>query len=393
MNTKLLIEFFLLNAFILEILSVSISSYNLRSFIIKLASLTLLYILIFIHYKVQKPDLSSHLNSSNFKKLLYTLLFLLLIFLLSLTYSENPYYGSLKILNFSIGTIPAVLAFYYLIITFNEVRYKIFFTALFVEIVLLIAAITLMKPFSYDGSTPITLTQWSHVIYGHFTAPVYILFLLALLNTKKKKQIAFFAAGALICFYGTYISGLKSAFYGASLFTAIILIVYLFKKLLSVKSFLIIASVILLSIILMVLTSDKELIQRFNIFDPDFDVVSSTVRLEALKISWDIFDHNPLIGMGFGGFKISGTPLAQNVNYPHNIFAEFGVELGITGLLIFTYVLYLIFSSTQRISFNVTIFFCFALWFALFSKDIPSNVILWLGLAYIGVKEKRFSIS
>lgn len=391
---KLLIEFSLLNAFILNILAVSISSYNPRSFTIKFISVTLLYVLIFIHYKIEKPDLLIHYNSSNFKRLLYTLLLLLLVFLLSLIYSENASYGLLKIINFLIGTIPAVLAFYYLIAAFNKIPYKILFISLFAEVLILITAITIIKPFSYDGSTPITLTQWSHVIYGHFIAPVYILFFLALLNTKKKKYITFFAAGTFACFYGAYISGLKAAFFGIIIFTAFILFFYIFKKLLSIKNFTAIISAIVLSVlfIFFIHPSPEELSQRFNIFSPDFDDVSTIVRLDALKISSDIFIEHPVTGIGFGGFKnYDNILLTNNINYPHNIFVEFAVELGLIGLLIFIYILYLIFTSTQKISFNVTIFFCFALWFAMFSKDIPSNVLLLMGLAFYGID--RFSTS
>ena len=81
---------------------------------------------------------------------------------------------------------------------------------------------------------------------------------------------------------------------------------------------------------------------------------------------------------------------SQTRKYPHNLFLEFAVELGIPGILLCTFLLYIIFSSAKKVSTEVFIFFIFALWLAMFSKDIPTQSLLWIGLAFVGVGREGF---
>ena len=48
-------------------------------------------------------------------------------------------------------------------------------------------------------------------------------------------------------------------------------------------------------------------------------------RIEALRISWELFKDHSFIGVGFGGFK-SYNDFTEFVKYPHNIFVEMAVE-------------------------------------------------------------------
>jgi len=114
-------------------------------------------------------------------------------------------------------------------------------------------------------------------------------------------------------------------------------------------------------------------------------------RLEAWELSLDIIKKYPILGIGLGGFKgYRGIEWTIINKYPHNIFIEMAVEGGIAGLLVLSSLLLLIFKYSYRYLPAISYFLIFTLILALFSKDIATQGLLWIGLVFCGVeKDKR----
>lgn len=393
-------EILLVNLFIANIFIASITNYSLNSFILKAISTIFLFTVIITDCKITQLDLINHLKTRNFKILLLILSFFILIPFISLSYSTNLTFGFQKLISFSISSIPTILAFFYILLTLNNERYRTFIFSTIIISIISVILILIIEPFSYDGSSIKSLTSWSHVIYGRFISSVFIIILFYLLNLKNKKLIPPASLCLSIIIIGIFLSGLRAALLGVIIFTLLILLIYLFQKRLSALNL----SGLLFSIIISLLiintfpAENKMLSNRFNnlqdIEDFRFNYDSPIhTRYNSYDICIEIIKERPFLGTGFGGFRnYNNDYFTKTIKYPHNIFLEFFVELGIPGVLLLLFLLYLIYSSTKKISVEIFIFFLFALWLAMFSKDIPSQSLLWIGLGFLGLKNSRLSI-
>jgi O-antigen ligase len=122
-------------------------------------------------------------------------------------------------------------------------------------------------------------------------------------------------------------------------------------------------------------------------------------RIEALKLSWQMFLDNPVFGVGFGGFKAYNS-VTEFLKYPHNIFIEMAVEGGIVGLLVLSAMLYVLFRSVYRFTkchpefisrSGILSLASYSLLLALFSKDLSSQTVLWIFIAFMGMSSVRGS--
>ena len=399
-SSKYLKEILLVNLFIANVFISSITTYTSSSFFIKTIAAIALWSIIITDIKISKFDFTEHIKTKYFKRLLIILSLFILILLISLSYSYNPSFGFQKLLSLTISTLPTILAFLYLLLTLNKERYYTFIFSIIIISILSVVLILIIEPFSYDGSTGKSLTTWSHVIYGRFISFVYIIILFYLLNLKSKKLIPTVSLFLSVIILGVYLSGLRAALIGIIVFTILILIIYLIQKKLNVINiaFLIASIVISFLTINILSTNDKILTERFNNLQDfkelrfNYDSPIHT-RYNSFDVCIEIIKEKPLLGVGFGGFRdFGGNYFTNAMKYPHNIFLEFAVELGIPGVLLLLFLLYIIFSSARKVSIEVFIFFLFALWLAMFSKDIPSQSLLWIGLGFYGMKDSRLSI-
>ena len=394
---KFIREILLVNLFIANIFIASITNYSLNSFILKAISIVLLWIIIIFDYKAINFDFIDYIKSKHFKKFILVLGLFLLIPLISLSYSYNFKFGLQKFISLPISTIPAILAFLYIVLTLNIIRIQVFILSISVVTMISLALIIMMHPFSYHDMNVKNLTNWSHVIYGRFIGCVYIIILFYLLNIKNKKLILLFSFILSVIIIGIYLSGLRAVIIGISIFTIVILLIKLYQQKIYIANFIGLLTSIIVSFLLIsffspqnnTLTERLENLQdleglRFNNDGPIHS------RFHFYNICFEIIKEKPLLGVGFGGFRnYKNDELTRTRKYPHNIFLEFAVELGIPGILLLLFLLYIIFSATKKISTEILIFFLFALWLAMFSKDIPSQSILWIGLAFYGTKDFR----
>jgi O-antigen ligase len=134
-------------------------------------------------------------------------------------------------------------------------------------------------------------------------------------------------------------------------------------------------------------------------------------RLDSWEVSWEMIKENPLFGSGLGGFRgYNNIEWTNEIKYPHNLFLEITAECGFIGLFILVGLLLIIFRNVYRFSFSdlqsssqisatpsfspltshlfTLTFFLFTLWLAMFSKDISSQSMLWIGLAFAGFKRQ-----
>lgn len=113
-------------------------------------------------------------------------------------------------------------------------------------------------------------------------------------------------------------------------------------------------------------------------------------RLEAWNLSLDIIKKYPILGTGLGGFKgYNGLGWTIINKYPHNLFLEMFVETGIIGLFILFSLLFFLFKYSYQLSKFTFIFLLFALFLSMFSKDIATQSVLWLGFVFVGLDREE----
>jgi len=391
---SLFFEIILINSVILQVLVSTISNYSTVSFILKTLSFIIVFVLIIIDIKVNSISIRELFASQINKKFFFALGGLVFLPALSLLYSINPYFGFLKITALLISTIPPVLAISYLFLTRGKNNLLITITSLQVLTTLLIISGLVINPFTPQTSYSFQIDRWSHVLAGRLEGIVFIITLLLLINEKNKKLVLIYSLLLILFGYGIAITGLRSSLLGIILFTPVIILWYLYTKRIDLKRLSTISIIAAITIILCIVfpSSNQKITERYKSmadienmrFGEDGAIHS---RLDAYWISFEMFKERPIEGWGFGGFRNNNFGgLAYDIKYPHNIFIEFLVELGIIGLIFFLWLLYLIISSI-KFSPVLVFIFLFTVWLALFSKDIPSNTMLWVFLSFIILKK------
>ncbi len=112
-----------------------------------------------------------------------------------------------------------------------------------------------------------------------------------------------------------------------------------------------------------------------------------TSRASFLGASGSLFLRAPMLGIGVGGFSVSGLDV-----YPHNLIAEVGVELGLTGIIAFLAWLGLALRGAARSPILVALVVGTGV-YALFSGSLASNTEFWmfsaLAIAMVPVGHQR----
>lgn len=384
-----IIEIILCLAFIAALIVSTISSYRLSSFILKGAVTLVLALLYFLDSKYRSRLYIKDLAPKYFFAAVFGLL---LIPSLTIIYSISPYFGIKKILNLAISTVPTIIFFYYILATLNPVRMAVFRILI---IALSLAAVILsflFSPFQYVAYK-FSMFNWSHVIYGRFVGAAALMTFIFLIKAEDQKVRFPLLFITILLFSGVLFSGLRAAIIGLPLFSFIYIVNQSIKKQMDGGKRTVLIILILAAALsaYLFLNSTNAVADRLTNLTTasglhrDGPIIS---RLEAYKISLNLFLNNPVAGLGIGGFKNSANgAITLWMNYPHNIILEVMAEYGTIGLLFFLFLAGLILSRSYKISFESLIFFLFMFWLAMFSKDLTTNTMFLAGTAFIGFKD------
>lgn len=383
--------FYLFSIFYLLSLFFSpMSNYRLISFIIKIFFSLITFTFLFLDYKKNNFNFSRKIYSQSNKYILFLFSILIIILTISITYSADKVFGFLKILNLIINFTTLYFSTIYLLIRINSDIFSNLYKLITPIIVISILTAIFLDPFRYFYDPhKFDYKIWSHVLYGKFLGIFFFVSIIYFFRDKKANSyIIFFVM--LIIITGMYFTGLRSSFLMLLIISVFFLVYYIIKSHRILK--LILASfLILYQTTLLIWNPGFSQIQkeRFdNIFEFEkkinYDAPLSS-RYYALQESKELFSDNWIKGVGFGGFR-SQSELTEYLKYPHNIFVEFAVELGIFGIAYFLIFLVLVLIRIWHSSFIFRMFFLYGFCLSMISKDIANQSLLFISLALLSIK-------
>lgn len=388
-------ESLLILLFCFALISSSISNYSKLTLIIKtLFSFILVLYYFFLQMHIYKQRLHFSFQPT-IKLILGSLLFIIITFYSLLIGGFNTL-GLQKFYLLLVQVIPITLVIYFAASTWNENRAKALFIVT-ISIGVVASVISLfLSPFNPFIIYNFSFTRWSHVAFGRFIViPIILTFYLVYLTNNKKLIPLYFALAAMMV-----ITLISSGFRAG----VIAIITFLFSLLIysiisnKVNFFklqnLLLAGFLLASPIIIIYTQQTNLVNRLDGFEQiatgeSIEDGSLTSRLKAYEIAWNGGWKKPIFGHGLGTFQFADGNFTAAMKYPHNIFLEFFYEFGMIGVLIFIYVFILSLYYLLRTNFWLISLYLVFFWFSLFSKDIPSNVMVFSGLSLIGLTDKK----
>lgn len=93
-----------------------------------------------------------------------------------------------------------------------------------------------------------------------------------------------------------------------------------------------------------------------EIFHPVFDLQASSleIRSSQWQETWQMLKHDWFLGVGLNAYQAKLIPYHRVLwleifLYPHNIFLNFWVEMGLFGLSVFLLIMYFVFRELQRL--------------------------------------------
>ncbi|OGV06624.1 MAG: hypothetical protein A2440_06570 [Stygiobacter sp. RIFOXYC2_FULL_38_25] len=390
-------ELFFALIYFTNIILASISNYTTPILIVKtISSSTLAFTFFFLQKHIYKHELQfSRITRSRFSLILLTLF---TVSFVSLLIGNCNLLGLQKFYLITVQLIPIIIITKLSLLTWNEQRtYAFIYSVLLIGFTASVIAIVL-KPFNPFVAYHFSLNRWSHVVFGRFLViPTVLSLFLLYKSISTKTTIVNYFMVLLFCF--TLISsGFRAGAAAIYLFLILCLIYNSLNqksKFLNPKSLLLITLIIGLPLLIL-LFQPTNFVNRISSLEQiavgsSIEDGSITSRITAYKTAWLGGWGKPLLGHGLGTFQFANGELTRSLKYPHNIFLEFFYEMGLIGLIFFILLLLLIFNSIKKYGFWLISLYCIFLWLSLFSKDIPSNVLLFTGLAFIDFSKQNFS--
>ena len=342
--------------------------------------------------------------STNLKEVVYIFLFFGIILGLSYLYTPSPDYGLMKILRFNTFALTMFLTPFLIIkkpTDSKRLLYYFYFLLAIIVGIMLFQFIYFLK----SGDFAIVLAYWNRIsIPG--ANPIQVsrylaigaAMMIALLIRKKPSDSISYIVILSIILLTIILSGSRGPLVSIILGSIIYAILYERNHFIKIVAY---ASVAIGTIVLILLLLPENLTQRFFDISQGSVIISqqgvkrvSTIatRFEFWSMSlksWISSGINFVFGLGSGGF--SSLFIWRDWRwYPHNMFFEIIVELGLIGLIVLslfiTKAYKLISQGLNKGSFTdhsalwvagTTVMFIAAQ----FSGDINDNRILWMFLA------------
>lgn len=376
-----LADFLLISSLFVHILISTISNYRVTTLVLKFISFLLLIFIYYFNCKLNKTSITEIFYQKNFLIIIKFLIVSLLIFSFSLTYSANFYFGILKLFCFLIGVIPSIIVAYFISTYWDETKEKILLNLSFFSALIISLFILILNPIDFDKLGTINLTTWSYVFVGRYLTLTFISSLI-LFSLRERNFSIFYAIGIAIIIQAIFLTGMRAALIGLFAITIYYTVVNVISFRYSIKTYLPILILLLIIFLSQTIFHNRtEIYNRYETitegnFDQDWSI---PVRIEAIKIGISNFLDNPILGIGFGGYNnVENGFIAVDIKYPHNIVVEFAAELGLIGIGIFIYFLFISGKTVRNLSWEVKSYFIASLIFAFTSKDIASQAILWI---------------
>lgn len=360
----------------LNFLLTFVSNYNQTTLVIKTLSFLILITLFISYAKIKKIKLKISIKKSQ----IYLTLFIIYL-VISLLWSFNPQFGSLKIYQLIIGLLPLIIVFSNYKALFSEINFKYLLYTVFILILILSLIVVFSPPVSFENFT-MRKKIFSHVFIGRILIIGIIISLYFILFSDRFKYLMYFS-------FGLFTIALAQVAFRAGLLSNFFIIVFLlflfYKQKVVLKRLTLVFSIFMISIIVSLSFTDNlknripntlTLSDNKNIIKDDLTI---KVRLEAIHEGGIMFLNNPLWGNGCGSFN-SLSELRQTLKYPHNFFIEILAETGIVGLILSLYVLINLLTHIKKLnpklSTTFLIIIIYYLILAQFSKDISTNLII-----------------
>lgn len=367
----------------------SVSNYNNNSLLIKTFS-SLLLIAYYLYLHKYNYKLKFDLFNTVHRRFFLVLTLFLIIASISLFTGKLNLLGMQKFYLIVIQLIPLIIISRYALYTWTKGRTLAFITvALAIGIFASVFSL-IISPFNPFIIYNFSFTRWSHVAFGRFIViPIILSFFLMYSSINKNRVLVSYSIASLLIF--TLIStGFRAGVIAVAFFLVSLLLFSTVKQkqnIFSLKNILLI--ILLIGLPLFIYGSQPvnflnrlESIEQISIGENIKDG-SLTTRINAYKIAWTNGWEKPTLGHGLGTFQFAGGDFTKAMKYPHNIFLEFFYEMGLIGLIFLILILLLILISIKKHGYWLLSLYCIFLWLSLFSKDIPSNVLLFAGLAFI----------
>jgi len=345
--------------FILSLGVTSISNNTYLNLILKLVSVIFFSVMTVLRlkfiYEIKVKNVMQifvrELANPFFKKFIVVFGTLITFSTLTLSYSHNVDYGVWKLSNLVLVILPFIVLILINInhnpTKLNEVFVKV--TEIFLVTVSLL--IFLIKPFDYLGiEYGISLERWSHVVFGRVSGFLFLFYLLHLLFQKEKVSfynLIVIALGG----YSIYLTGLRAAIAGFIIIIPMVFVVsFLFKR--DMRKLAKIASILVVVVVLgLLFNNTNESYERLGkissvITTGQVDDGAVNARLDGWIVGWEMITDSPILGRGIGGYNsdFRDYEIQKLIEYPHNLFIELVVELGVVGwifsIMIILFVVY-----------------------------------------------------
>jgi len=361
----------------------NISNNTISIFLMKIILLVLFFFIIYLTKKNEQVTIK------NFSFIIY---YFILIFLsgATLLYSTNLHYGVSKFVNLIIN-VPILFSFKFFYDSFNKTKSDIIIYSAIIVSHILFFIFLFFNPFDQITAYKFSLLRWSHVTFSRVFSFIFLYLLFVFMYSKNKKLSYLLSIALSLIFYELYFASLRAAIIGLIIFLVIFCFYYIKYKILSKEKIILLLTSFLISFLLIITFSNNKVVENryqeiANLTHNEIKTNSGiNARLIAYKKSVEIIKKNWLLGIGLGAFKgYNNDEFLDWIRYPHNIFLEFQIELGLMGTIFFLFYLIKTFNVLKEIDFFVLLTWLYALWLAMFAKDISSNLIVFIPLIFYG---------
>ena len=348
------------------------------------------FLLLWFAYIVGFEVFKLHLKSV-FKNVL-PFIVLILFCAFSLTYSKDINYGFAKLIGLMFYITPLIIiSNYYYDEIFSKENLYLSYLIIILGIILVLILFYLY-PIEYDvPSIKKTFLFWSHTGLGNYLGFAILVnfYLLKNVEFNKKLKIAFLITLFLL-FLGLMMTAKRGVLYGVILVFALNFVFDRLNKKKRNNLYLKIFGIIIISFTLFYSFPNyfSTSITRFNTVQ-SFSTTeynneySLGPRVRAIKTVKKEFSENPIAGIGLGGFNAVSESKTY-MRYPHNLFLETAVELGLIGLLIMFYILIKGFKKLFLFNKDLFVVAIFYLWLSMTGGGLSDHKILYM-LLFINI--------